>query len=343
MTPIPTDDNWNTVVSLVRNASTLLFLGHVSPDGDALGSALAVGLAVCSLPGDRTVQVSFGDEPFVVPANLSHLPGQDLLVPPADVATPDVVLSFDASSADRLGLLRELAENAPALVAVDHHSSYDGFGTHSIVDTAAPATAVIADELISRLGVALTQDIATCLYSGLVTDTGSFRYAGTTASTHEFAGRLLDTGIPFDEIARALFDDAPFEYLGMLGTALTAARLDTDAIDGRGLVWTVVAAEPRLARGLPFDFVEPIIDVIRKANEAEVAVVLKEDDTGVLRVSMRSKGVVDVSRAATLLGGGGHRYAAGFTAETRDPVQVMADVRAAIEQSVVGDTRAAQG
>ncbi len=133
MTPIAASD-WDAVISLVRNARSLLLLGHVSPDGDALGSALAVGLAIRSMPGDRKIQVSFGDDPFVVPANLRHLPGQELLVRPADVTPPDVVMSFDASSADRLGLLQELSESAPTLVVVDHHSSYDGFGTLAVVD-----------------------------------------------------------------------------------------------------------------------------------------------------------------------------------------------------------------
>lgn len=333
MTPVSHAD-WSSAIELIGDSKAPLLLAHVAPDGDALGSALAVALAVRGLPGDRRVQVSFGDDPFVVPANLRHLPGLEMLVPPGEVEAPDLVMTFDASSADRLGLLRELAESTPAMIVVDHHASYDGFGTLPIVDVAAPATAVIADEMIGRLGVALDQDIAACLYSGLVTDTGSFRYAGTTSQTHALAGRLLDTGIAFDSIARALFDDAPFQYLGLLGQALQGASLEPQAIDGAGLVWTFVPAKERQARGLDFDLVEPIIDIVRKASEAEVAAVLKEDDEGAIRVSMRSKGAIDVSSAAIALGGGGHRYAAGFTASSNDPTAVMAEVREALAQVV---------
>ncbi len=331
-------DQWSAAISVMLDAKSLLLLGHVSPDGDALGSALAVGLALRDL-GSRRVQVSFGDDPFVVPANLANLPGLDLLVPPVQItdaiandgtALPDVVVTFDASSADRLGVLRSVGEQAKTLLAVDHHASYDGFGSMELVDVTAPATAVIADELIRRLGADLTRDIAACLYTGLVTDTGSFRYAGTTSATHEFAGRLLDTGIRFDEISRDLFDSAPFDYLGLLGQALERAQFEPSVAGGYGLVWTYVPAAERQRRGLDFDLVEPIIDVVRKAVEAEVAVVLKEDDTGELRVSMRSKGHVDVSKVASALGGGGHRYAAGFTAVSRDPSEVMADVRQAL-------------
>ena len=216
--------HWDRALTLVRGARSVLLLGHVAPDGDALGSALAFGLALTRQDPTKVVQVSFGDEPFVVPANLKSLPGLSLLVAPGEVAAAfDVVITFDASSADRLGHLRERAETAPHLIVVDHHASFDGFGDMHLVDTAAPATAVVVDEFIVKLGIELDVDIAACLYTGLVTDTGSFRYAGTTVATHEFAGRLLGTGIPFDEISRELFDDAPFGYLKLLGNALTRA------------------------------------------------------------------------------------------------------------------------
>jgi phosphoesterase RecJ-like protein len=290
------------------------------------------------MPGQRRVQVSFGDDPFVVPANLAWMPGQHLLVPPAEVAVdPDLVLTFDASSIDRLGILRGTAEAAPLLVAVDHHASYDGFGGVALVDVAAPATAVVAHELVQRLGVSVDADIAACLYTGLITDTGSFRYAGTTPQTHALAGELLQTGIAFDEIAREVFDAVPFGYLGMLGTALERCRLEPDAAQGNGMVWTVVYAADRDSGDLPFDLVEPVIDVVRRASEAEVAMVVKEDDLGDLRVSLRSKGVVDVSTVAMALGGGGHRYAAGFTARSRVLDDVVDSVRDALSVPVAAD------
>ncbi len=339
MSPIASSD-WDRAVDAIESARSVLLLGHVSPDGDALGSALGVGLALAAVPDDRRIpriEVSFGDDPFVVPANLAWMPGEHLLVPATEVSTdPDVVVTFDASSSDRLGLLRGVAEEAAVLVAVDHHRSYDGFGQVSLVDTAAPATAVVARELISRLGIELEADAAACLYTGLITDTGSFRYTGTTSQTHALAGELLETGIAFDEIARAVFDAVPFGYLGVLGTALGRCQLEPEAVAGCGLVWTAVLAADRAADGLPFDLVEPIIDVIRKASEAEVAMVIKEDDLGDLRVSLRSKGVADVSQVATALGGGGHRYAAGFTSTSREVADVVSAVRSALDAAIDG-------
>ncbi len=337
MSPIASSD-WDQAVDAIQSAHSILLLGHVSPDGDALGSAMGVGLALAAQRGDGQVpriEVSFGDDPFVVPANLSWMPGEQLLVPATEVSpNPDVVVTFDASSSDRLGLLRPLAEKAPLLVAVDHHRSYDGFGQVSLVDTTAPATAVVARELISRLGIDVDADAAACLYTGLITDTGSFRYAGTTPQTHALAAELLETGIAFDEIARAVFDAVPFGYLGVLGTALGRCQLEPEAAAGYGLVWTAVMAADRAPDDLPFDLVEPIIDVVRKASEAEVAMVVKEDDLGDLRVSLRSKGVADVGAVATALGGGGHRYAAGFTSASREVAEVVSAVRHALDTAV---------
>lgn len=334
MSPIAATE-WDQVIEAIGSASSLLLLGHVSPDGDALGSALGVGLALAKLPGERSVEVSFGDDPFIVPANLAWMPGGHLLTPAVDVcAEPDIVLTFDASSIDRLGLLRSVAEQAPLLVAVDHHRSYDGFGHVSLVDVEAPATAVVAHELITRLGVRVDVDVATCLYTGLITDTGSFRYAGTTPQTHALAGELLETGIAFDVIAREVFDAVPFGYLGVLGSALGRCQLEPAAASGHGLVWTAVLAADRADAQVPFDLVEPIIDVVRKASEAEVAMVVKEDDLGDLRVSLRSKGAADVSAVATGLGGGGHRYAAGFTAVSRDLAEVVETVRRSLDDAI---------
>jgi phosphoesterase RecJ-like protein len=308
----PHEADWATTVDLLRSTKSPVLLAHVSPDGDALGSALAVGLALEAL--GQTPLVSFGDDPFVVPRVLRFLPGQHLLVPPHEVpAAPDVVVTFDANSIERLGLLQTRAEAAASLVVVDHHASYTGFGTYHLCDVASPATAVMALRLIDHLGVRLTSDMATCIYTGVITDTGSFRYAATSPAVHEIAARLLAAGVQHDQVARAIYDTAPFGYVRVLGAALERARLEPAAVDGLGLVWTTVPLADRVEAGLGLDSVEPIIDAVRVAEEAEVAVVLKEHEDGTWRISMRSRGKVNVGAACIALGGGGHRNAAGCT------------------------------
>jgi bifunctional oligoribonuclease and PAP phosphatase NrnA len=305
----------------LEGADQICLACHVRPDADALGSML--GLALALTAQGRQVIASFGDAPFEVPAILRFLPGLDLLSPPAEVPErPQVMVTLDVASIDRLGALAPAASDAAELIVVDHHASNRGFGTVNLVDPAAAATAVLACELIDQLGIPLTPDIALCLYAGLVTDTGSFKFSATTPEVHELAARLLRAGVDPALVSRRLYDTAPFGYLGMLARALDRAQLDTEACGGLGLVWTTVT---RADRGsLPMDAAESVIDEVRKTAEAEVAVVLKEDDHGTWQVSVRSKEVIDVARAAAALGGGGHARAAGFSASGRPDAAVSA-------------------
>src|SRR3954471_11003212 len=241
-----TPAEWDAALEVVVGADSVVLMCHFGPDGDALGSMLGVGLALHRRGVE--VRASYDDEPFVVPQRLRFLPGQELLVPPASLpAHPGVVLTFDTGSVDRLGGLAALAKSADALVIVDHHTTNTRYGTHNLIDVSAAATAVVALELVDRLDVEVDAEIATALYTGLTTDTGSFRFAATTPEVHEIAARLLRTGIAHDLIAREVFDTRSLGYLRLLASALERAALEPDALGGRGLVWTVVTAAQRAA------------------------------------------------------------------------------------------------
>lgn len=315
--------DWSEAVALLEQAGPqgVCLACHVNPDGDALGSMLGFGLGLRQLGIDCVA--SFGD-PFRVPTMLGFLPGQELLVPPHDFpAAPEVMVTFDAAGIDRLGALAPHAAKARELLVIDHHASNACFGTVNLVDPSAAATAVLAERLLARLGVSLTCDIAVGLYTGLASDTGSFRYPATTPQVHALAGRLLATGVRPDTVARELWDRAPFGYLKVLSAALAKARLEPAAAGGAGVVWTSVSKADRGTYELPYDLLEGVIDVVRRCDEAEVAVVLKETDDGKWYVSTRSKGGVDVGRACVALGGGGHPLAAAYTADG-DPADVIA-------------------
>jgi phosphoesterase RecJ-like protein len=324
---VVTDADWVRAVELIEAADEVCLACHVTPDGDALGSMLACALALRAL--GKTCVASFSD-PFTVPSNLRFLPGLELLTPPVGYpAAPALMLTFDAASRDRLGSLAPQAEKARDLLVIDHHASNTRFGSAHLVDPAAAATAVLTESLITRLGAALTRDVALGLYAGLVSDTGSFKYASTTPQVHDLAGRLLATGIRPDRVGLELWDRAPFGYLLVLSAALNRARLERDAAGGLGLVWTVVSHADRAAHDVPYDLVENVIDVVRRTDEAEVAVVFKESDDGAWYVSTRSKGRVDVGSVCSALGGGGHPTAAGFTA-VGSPPAVIGHLRAAL-------------
>lgn len=328
----PSQTDWDGLIAGLQGATGVLCVAHVSPDGDALGSAMAAALAMRQVGIEA--YVSFDEEPFRLPGSLAWLPGQEYLRAPTNLPDSiDVVVSFDASDLARLGSLGEFAAAAQLFAAVDHHRSYTGFAKLSVVDVKAPATAVLAMELSDRLGAELTADIATCVYAGLTTDTGSFRFAGTTAKTHYLAARLHECGIAHDEIARAVFDTAPFAAVKLLGIAIERALLIPTAVAGDGLVWTFLTKDDRDDLGLPLDAAEPVIDSLRVTAEAEVAVVLKEGDDGVWRASTRSKGKVDLGAVCSVLGGGGHRFAAGFSSDA-GPDEIVAAISSAIDASL---------
>ncbi len=305
--------DWDDATALLATAPEVVLLCHVGPDGDALGSMLALGAAL-RRRGAR-VCASWGSLPFEVPAAYGFLPALDLLVPAEQVpAAPALLVTLDTGSEDRLGVLADRVFAAGAVLVVDHHPSNTRYGTVHLVDEHAAATAVVVAELLDRLGVTLDEELAVPLYTGLVTDTGSFRHASTSPRVHELAARLLSTGMRHDLISRAIYDTQPFGFVQLLGEVCARAVLELDAVAGLGLVWSVVEDADLHRHDLGLADVEGVIDVLRTAQEAEVAAVVKCDpEDGTYKVSTRSKGAVDVGAVCTALGGGGHRFAAGFT------------------------------
>jgi phosphoesterase RecJ-like protein len=311
------DEEWAAACRLLLDAPDALLVCHVAPDGDALGSMLALARALRA--NGTAVTCTWGDARWNVPAPYTWLPDLDTVVSPTDVPmTPSLLVVLDTSSRDRLGVLGHLPERSGAVIVIDHHAhSGEDPANHlpgvHLVDASCAATAVVVDELLRRLSVDLDPTTATLLYVGLVTDTGSFQHSVTTAAVHDVAARLLAAGVQPDVVARQLWGTKPFAFQHVLGAALTRSALEPDGAGGLGLVWTVVAQEDLRPAGLTLDDVESVIDVIRMAREADVAIVLKEDVDGSYRVSTRSRGATDVGAACVALGGGGHRLAAGFT------------------------------
>jgi phosphoesterase RecJ-like protein len=315
--PAPCDtDDWARAVAAFRAlpaTAPILLACHVNPDGDALGSMLGFGLGLRRL-GYAAVHASFPG-PLEVPEPLQSLPGLDLLVASTAVAPePHLVVSFDAATPARLGELAPYLDAAPESLVLDHHASNVGFGRINLVDPTAAATAVVAEQLLDRLGVPLDAEIAECLYVALATDTGSFKFETSTPAVHAFAGRLIATGIPVGAISRRIFDTRPYGAVRLFGEVLGRTELEPRAAGGRGLVWTY-ATLTDLERHEQRPYVlEALIDSVRCVTEADVACVVKQVRPAEWAVSLRSKGGVDVSRVAVALGGGGHTLAAGFTA-----------------------------
>jgi phosphoesterase RecJ-like protein len=312
---------------LPRDASILLVC-HVNPDGDALGSMLGFGLGLRQLGFTRVVATF--PEPFAVAPAFSFLPGQDLLVhPSAAPARPDLGMSFDAASETRLGELVPALRAAATWIVLDHHASNPGFGGVRIIDPAAAATSLVAARLLDALDVIFDREIAIDLYTALATDTGSFRYDLTTEEVHLLAARLVAAGARPAEVALRVFDTRPFVAIQLLATVLARAELDLAAAGGAGLVTSYATPDDLERHGLPAHVLESFMDVLRTAEEADVACLVKPAGEQRWSVSLRSRGLTDVSTVAVALGGGGHRLAAGFTGYG-SVADVLASVRAAL-------------
>ena len=330
----PAEDQWAEVLAALATvlpAGRVLLVCHVNPDGDALGSMLGVGLGLRRL-GVQRLQATFPGPP-VVPAPLRALPGLELLVPEAEAAAdPDLVICFDAASEARLGGLAGRLGRARVSLVLDHHASNTGFAQFNLVDPAAAATSVLAEQLLVRLGVPLDAAIAECLYVALATDTGSFKFDLTTPAVHELAARLIATGLRPAEISRRIFDSRPFGAVLLAGDVLRRARLEPAAAGGAGLVWSYATLEDLVRHGQDPYVLEPLIDAVRCTAEADVSCLIKQVGGDEWAVSLRSKGAVDVAAVAVALGGGGHRLAAGFTGRGGH-VDVIAAVRDQLDRS----------
>lgn len=291
----------------LAGADQIVLTCHIGPDGDAMGSMLAV--AVAAVAAGKRVFPSFGP-PVGYSPSLRFLP-VELLVPHDQVPTePEVMVSFDAGNIERLGGMAPIASKAGCLIVVDHHAQgSDGFGHLSIIDPQAAASAELAYLLIQAAGWSIDERIALSLLTGLVTDTGRFQYSNTTPGTLRLAADLVAAGARPEVIGQHVYEETPFGYLAVAGRVMQRASLIPEA----GLVWSVMYSEDLTAAGIGAADTDPLIDLIRLPVEAGAALLLKEHGPGVFKGSLRSRGAADVGAVAQALGGGGHHNAAGFT------------------------------
>jgi phosphoesterase RecJ-like protein len=296
-----------TAADLLTVADSVSVVSHVYPDADTIGAGLALALVLDH--AGKSVQVSFA-APQDLPESLQSLPGGHLLVAPdAMRRDADLVVTVDIPSVNRLGALAGLAGPDREVLVIDHHASNQLFGSANYVDPSADSTTMLVAELLDAWGKPIEPDVAHCLYAGLTTDTGSFRWA--TARALRLAARLVDIGVDNASISRTLLDTHPFAWLPMLSRVLASAQLLPDAVGGKGLVYAVVAHQ-EWSSARPEE-VESIVDIVRTTDQAEVAAVFKEIEPGHWSVSMRAKSL-NLTAVASAFGGGGHPHAAGYSA-----------------------------
>ena len=289
----------------IKAADKILITSHVQPDGDAIGSTLAVMQMLRTL--GKTAQVFIDD---TVRKNLHALPHFEEIRRPKDGEhfDADLMLILD-TSLDRIGSVRKLTD-AP-IVNVDHHVTNNGEGVALYVEPKAAATCEIVLKLAGELDAPITPEIATCLYTGLVTDTGFFQFSNTRAETLAVASELIRCGVSPNFISEELEKRSAAEVYGMRD-ALNSLKFFHD---GKVVGMTLDLSSMKKLDSTGGDSTEGFIDLIRVIDGVDVAFLISERAPNFCRVSMRSKGV-DVSKIAAKLGGGGHIRAAGCTLKT---------------------------
>jgi phosphoesterase RecJ-like protein len=301
------------VADAIRAHNRFLITTHENPDGDSLGSILAMRLALEQLGKDGVMYLS-GDTPL--PKEYLFMPLEELRrTPPADAAGR-VVLALDCANARRIGPDESLLEHIPLVIDIDHHHDNTRFGDVNLIVPAASSTGEVLRDLFRELGVELTPEIAEALYIALVTDTGRFQYANTTPKTLRLAAELVEAGADVHRVFQVVYENVAFAKLKLLARALEHARV----YEGGRMIVSHLERSDFEAAGAEEPFSEGIIDYLRAVEGAEIAALIREppsQDGPSRRVSLRTRAEdIDVSAIARKSGGGGHRQAAGFSSES---------------------------
>ena len=288
----------------IRTAERLLFVTHLSPDGDTIGSALALALAIA--PTGKRVEILSHDP---IPERYTFLPFVDRVVAgkklPGDLPSSTVVFAFECPDAERTGW-PELAGRFD-LVNIDHHKDNSQFGSINWVETDAPAVGEMIYRLLKQMDIRITKEMATCIYASVMTDTGSFTYSNTTEASLRLGADMVAAGATPHEIAVALYDSNRHEKLKLLACALNHLHVE----QGGEIAWIQVSLSELSSIGARKDEMEDLVNFPRSIKGVLVALIFKEVGDQRYRVSLRSKQGVDVFSIAKSFGGGGHRSASG--------------------------------
>jgi phosphoesterase RecJ-like protein len=291
--------------ALIQAASQLVLVTHVSPDPDAIGSLLGLGLSL-RLAG-KSVQLVCNDG---VPEKLRFLPGADHIVQQPSDQAPDLYISVDASDPERLGETgKAMMSSGAAIVNIDHHATNLNFGSVNLVVPEAASTTEVLDQFLNQFDFPFNAEIATCLAAGIIGDTRGFSTTSVTANTLAVASRLVALGADSAYLSDILLNQKSLTELRYLGLALSTSEISD------GIVWAAISLVDRERAGLPEVKDAGISNSLLSAAEARISASFIENPDGKVEVSMRARKGFDVGSIALALGGGGHIVAAGCTVD----------------------------
>ncbi|TAK08285.1 MAG: bifunctional oligoribonuclease/PAP phosphatase NrnA [Candidatus Manganitrophaceae bacterium] len=315
------------VVSVLQEKQSFIITGHVSPEGDAIGSGMALALALRDMGKKAEV---INKDP--IPQQLLFLPHEGLFSQQKAMIQPaDALIVVDSGSFERTGYTG--SDAIPLLINIDHHITNPSYGHINWVLPTAMATGEMIYDLLKAMGTRMTPSIATCIYTALITETGSFRYVNTTSRALQIAGEMIEQGADPFRIATALFEANSSGRLKLLAEVLAKMELSAD----ERIAWIEVTQAQLRKTGTTLEDTEDFVTYPRSVEKVEVAVFFREVGPEQYKISFRSQGKVDVALLAKRWGGGGHIYAAGCTRfgpweKVRDTI--LASVQEAVYQAV---------
>ena len=289
--------------TMIDQAGKIVILGHVNPDGDCVGSCLAVYNYIKEWDSTKAVTVRLER----APSKFSYLSGFDAIETEAGEETYDLCICLDSSDEERLGDFKSCFDRSAKTICIDHHITNRGYAQENVIDGhASSACEVVYGQLDESR---ISKRVAECIYTGIIHDTGVFKYSNTSRKTMEIAGKMMEKGIDFGTIIDGSFYKKTYVQSQILGRALLES---ITFLDGR-CIFSVVRKKDMDFYGVEKSDLDGIVDQLRVIDGIECAIFLYETGIHQFKVSLRSNSIVDVSRIAAYFGGGGHVRAAGCT------------------------------
>lgn len=304
------EDLFDLAIEQINESKNIYIVSHVQPDGDNIGSILALWMALRNIK--EKVYILKSDD---IPSDFLFLPNIDMIHDYNNDEEIDLLITLDASDEGRLGQNKTLLNKAKVVINIDHHISNNNFGHINIIDSNASATGELVYKLISKMNIPIDKDIASCIYTAISSDTGSFMYDNTSEETHKIAAELLKVGIDKSSININLYQNRSMERTILFIKALETLNLYFD-----NKVAIVKVTQDMVEKSnAKMEDTEGIVSFIREIAPVEIAIILKEFKEEEIKVSMRSKRFIDVSQICANFGGGGHIRAAGCTINSPMP------------------------
>ena len=292
----------NEIFNLIDNSYKICIAGHKTPDGDCIGSVMALYDTLKPLNKDLTVCID-----GAIPFNYKAFLDENIIAKEYDNEEFDLLFILDSSDEKRLGKFENILNNAKKTVVIDHHKTNEGFGDINIIETEMSSTGELLYDILKASNMHISREAAILIYIAILTDTGKFSYSNTTSQTHRKAAELIDIGVNAAEIDNIVYNSKPSNIVRAFIDCVSGIEL----YFGNRLGITAITKSILDKNNADMSDIDGVVEYIREIKEVEVSCVLKENEEGT-KVSLRSKNYVDVSKISVKFGGGGHSRAAGF-------------------------------